>query len=268
MPIMRSILEVLILTYLIYKALYYLRGTRGSYVLAGILIMLLTLTILAPLLKFEVIAWLLENASTITAFALVVIFQPELRRAFAQLGSYAFWQSGRQREVLSEIAIAAADMSRIKCGAIIVLVRKIQMKAIVDDSVKLDIRVSAIVLESIFFPNSPMHDGAVVIDEDRIIAARAILPLTRVENAKRSWGTRHRAAIGITEESDAVALVVSEETGKISVAFGGRLRRDIPVAVLEEYLRGLMTQGCNEPELASNLRLPPLEEGLLTREEI
>jgi len=251
----RSVVEIAILSFLIYKALYYLRGARGSYVLAGMIIVLVVLTVLSTRLKLEVITWLLGVFWVSFAPAVIIIFQPELRRAFAQLGSYTFFQGRRRREVIGELVTAAQNMSKRHCGALIVVERRIGMQAIVDDSVKLDIKVNSMVLESIFFPNSPLHDGAVIIRDGRIIAARAILPLTRSENISRRLGTRHRAALGISEETDAVVIVVSEETGIVSIACRNSLYRDLSISEVESYLEKLLILEQDETDLAETVQM-------------
>ncbi|WP_176012376.1 diadenylate cyclase CdaA [Victivallis sp. Marseille-Q1083] len=233
-------LEVFIIFYIIYVTLHYLRGTRGSNVLAGIVVVLLLLTILSDWAKFEVINYLLNGVWSLLAVALIVIFQPELRRAFAQVGSYAFLKRSRKKETITELVAAVLNMSRRRTGAIIVIERKIGMRSIVEDAVKLDIKLNALIIESIFYPNSPLHDGAVIIRNDRIVAARAILPLSRDDNISRTMGTRHRAAIGITEETDAVVVVVSEETGNISIACRGVIHRDITADNLQKRLNDLL----------------------------
>ena len=233
-------LEVFILAFIFYKILYYLRGTRGSNILAGMLIALLILTAGADFMKFEVLSWALSGLWTLLATAMIVIFQPELRRAFAQLGSMSFRQEDRKKEVITEITTAVLNMANRKIGALMVIERKIGMRAIVEDAVKLDVKVNSMILESIFYPNSPLHDGAIIIKNDRIIAAHAILPLSRDESFTKSLGTRHRAAVGITEETDAVVVVVSEENGNISVACRGSIRYDVKVDKLLRYLSSLM----------------------------
>ena len=233
-------LEVFILAFIFYKILYYLRGTRGSNILAGMFIVLLILTAGADFMKFEVLSWALSGLWTLLATAMIVIFQPELRRAFAQLGSMSFRQEDRKKEVITEITTAVLNMANRKIGALMVIERKIGMRAIVEDAIKLDIKVNSMILESIFYPNSPLHDGAIIIKNDRIIAAHAILPLSRDENFTKSLGTRHRAAVGITEETDAVVVVVSEENGNISVACRGSIRYDVKVDKLLRYLSALL----------------------------
>lgn len=239
--------EIGILAFLIYEVLYFLRGSRGVYVLTGVIVALIGLSLLAEWLNFEVIGRLISESGVVLAVAIVVIFQPELRRAFARLGSYTFLRGKRRREIISEVVAAAMDMSRRKCGALIVLERRIGMRALEEDAVRLDIKVNALVLESIFYPNSPLHDGAVIIRDNRIVAARVILPLTRNgEMLSKRLGTRHRAALGVSEETDAVVVVVSEETGIISICAGGILKRDLPPDQLENYLSELMSQSRTE----------------------
>ena len=238
---LRPTVEILLLSLLIYIALYYMRGTRGVNILAGLILILILMTLASVALKFEVIAWMLKGFWTIFAITLIVIFQPELRRAFAQLGSPLMFQHrSRREEAIVEVVSAVLNMSRQKTGAIIVFERKIGMRAIVEDSVKLDCRLDSFLLESIFYPNSPLHDGAIIVRDGRIVAARCILPLSRNEELLRNLGTRHRAAVGITEETDAVAVVVSEETGIISIACQGSIRRNIQAGKLRRYLVSLV----------------------------
>lgn len=255
---LKMALEVFILTVVIYKTLYYLRGARGASVLAGITILLLVLTWLSKQLRLDVINWLLTGIWGTLGAAMVIIFQPELRRAFAQLGSFSFSQGKRRREVITEIVTAAANMARRKCGALMVIERRIGMQNLIDDSVRLDIKVNSMVLESIFFPNSPLHDGAVIIRDDRIVAARAILPLTRSQSISVRLGTRHRASLGISEETDAVTVVVSEETGAISVACRGALHRDLSQDELANYLEKLIILEQDDSDLAETVQM--LEE--------
>ena len=261
---LKMVLEILILTVVIYKTLHYLRGARGASVLAGITILLLVLTWLSKQLRLDVLNWLLTGIWGTVGAAVVIIFQPELRRAFAQLGSFSFFKGKRQREVLTEIVNAATNMARRKCGALMVIERRIGLQNLVDDSVKLDIKVNAMILESIFYPNSPLHDGAVIIRDDRIVAARAILPLTRAENISIRLGTRHRASLGISEETDAVTVVVSEETGAISVACRGVLYRDLSPEELANYLEKLVILEQDDADLAETVQM--LEEQADRRE--
>lgn len=239
---LKAALQVAILFIVINQVLYYLRNTRGSLVLSGVLIGLIALTIGAKRLGLEVINYILSNLYGSAMLALIIVFQPELRRALAQLGSLVVREGRKRREFIGELVAAVRDMSLRKCGALIVVERRMKLQTLIDDSIPLDIKVNSLILESIFYPNSPLHDGAVIIRDDRILAARVILPLTRTEHISRSLGTRHRAALGISEESDAVSVTVSEETGAISVACRGDFHRDLTIPVLEQLLEQLIVQ--------------------------
>ena len=251
----RPFLEVAILWVMIYFCLFFLRGTRGANILAGIIIILIVLQIIVDVLNFEVIRLLLEKLWSIIAFVIVVIFHPELRSAFAQLGSATPFTSGklRKQEALSEVVQAITSMARQKVGALIVFERQISMRTIVNSAIRVESRISRQLLESIFYPNSPLHDGAVIIKDETVIAAHAILPLSQDESLVKTLGTRHRAAIGITEESDAVVVVVSEETGIISIACKGRMRRQIKPDKLQRFLEGLLLTGEKENSLQAIL---------------
>ncbi len=231
------VVEVLILYFVIYRLLYFLRRSRGVSVLVGLLGLLL-LSVVFDKLGFKVITWLMSSLAPILGIALVIIFQPELRRAFAQLGSFSSSSSRRKQELVSEVVTAAERMSKCKCGALIVFERKIGLQALFDDALPVDMKLNSAVLESIFFPNSPMHDGAAIVRGDRIVATRTMLPLTKIANSR--LGTRHRAAVGISEETDAVALIVSEESGSVSIACHGALYRDLSEETLRNYLESLL----------------------------
>ena len=253
-PILKMIAEIGILSLAIYGVLYYLRSTRGSFVLFGIVALWLLFSLAATFLKMNVISNILGITGQSLLVVLVVLFQPELRRLLAQIGSYTVRQGRRRREMIGEIVTATCDMAHRKCGALIVIERRIHMQTLADDAVALDDKVNALLLESIFYPNSPLHDGAVVIRGDRIIAARAILPLTRSKDVSPQLGTRHRAALGISEDSDAVIVVVSEETGTISIALRGMLHRDLEAESLRSMLVKLLVER-DEDEFSETAKL-------------
>ena len=239
--VVRAVLEFSLIFFFIYKILYYMRGTRSLYVLVGIIGASLIFRVISGVMELEVIKWLLDKALELLAFASIVIFQQELRRAFAQLGSYTFGRDKRKQATIHELMTAVNAMASRKIGALIVIERRIKIGGIERDAVKLDCKLSALLLQSIFYPNSPLHDGAVIVREDTIVAARAILPLSRDANISRTMGTRHRAALGITEEADCVVLVVSEETGGISIACQGEIKRELSSKDMEEELNNLLT---------------------------
>ena len=253
-PVLWAIAEIGILSIAIYGVLYYLRSTRGSFVLFGIVALWALFSLAAKCLGMKVISHILGITGGSLLVVLVILFQPELRRLLAQIGSYTVWQGRRRREMIGEIVTAACDMAHRKCGALIVIERRIHLQTLADDAVALDDRVNSLLLESIFYPNSPRHDGAVVIRGDRIIAARAILPLTRSKDVSPQLGTRHRAALGISEDSDAVIVVVSEETGTISIALRGVLHRDLHVDSLRDMLVKLLVER-DEDEFSETAKL-------------
>ena len=224
-------LDFVIIWAMIYWVLYFLRGTRSANVLFGVISILLLATIAVNFFeKLTVLRYLLmECLVPVLGTAILVIFQPEFRRAFAQAGSI-FVSNRTSKETIDQVVEAAAQLSTTRTGAIIVFERNIGLTDTTRSAVSLDARVDSLLLQSIFYPNSPLHDCAVVIGKNnRIVAAHAVLPLAEEDffvNGKR-LGTRHRAAAGISQETDAVAVVVSEETGQISIAMKGRLLRGL-----------------------------------------
>ena len=265
---LRVLIQIGILFLLIYAVLYYLRSTRGAMVIAGLFILGLFLAIAAKndFLGLEVLAYILDMFGNSLFIAILIIFQPELRRALAQLGSYIARKGKQRREVVAEIISAVSAMSKRKCGALIVVERRFNLQTLIDDSIPLEIKINALVLESIFFPNSPLHDGAVIIRNNRIVAARAILPLTRAEHVSRHLGTRHRAALGVSEESDAVTIVVSEESGFISLAYRGIFHRDLSPAELEDMLEQLVVMK-DDGELNETVQMIEEQESAPVEEE-
>ncbi len=252
MRIAAVIADFAIITVLIYGLLYFLRGTRSANVLFGITAFLVISALMANLLHLTVIETLLSGLWPILGTAIIVIFQPEIRRFFAEAGTMFANTTKWKRETsdsqivetVTEVVNAAVQMSAARTGALIVFERKIGLQSLVKTSIQLDVRVSSLLLQSIFFKNSPLHDCSVIIRGNKIVAARAVLPLTQEDpqNPARRLGTRHRAAVGITEETDAVALVVSEETGTISVARKGRLIRNCTGEELNNLLNTLLLE--------------------------
>lgn len=253
-PVLQGVVEVGILFLAIYGVLYYLRSSRGSLVLLGLFILWAIFALAAKLFSLNVISYILDTIGSMLVVVLFILFQPELRRALAQIGSYTVWQGRRRREMIGEIVSAACAMSRRKCGALIVIERRIHLQTLIDDAVALDNKVNSLLLESIFYPNAPLHDGAVIIRGDRIVAARAILPLTRSKELSPQLGTRHRAALGISEESDSITVVVSEETGALSIAQRGTLHRDLDGDGLRRLLEALLVDK-DEEEFSETAKL-------------
>ena len=236
--------DFVIIWAMIYWVLYFLRGTRSANVLFGVIAIFLTATIVVDHVeRLTVLRFLLmECLMPVLGIAILVIFQPEFRRAFAQAGSI-FVSNRTGRETIDQVTEAAAQLSTTRTGAIIVFERNIGLTDTTRSAVSLDARVDSLLIQSIFYPNSPLHDCAVVIGKNnRIVAAHAVLPLAEEDffvNGKR-LGTRHRAAVGISQETDAVAVVISEETGLISIAKKGRLIRGLKPEELRFQLRTIL----------------------------
>jgi diadenylate cyclase len=236
----RDAIEIIVVAYGVYRLLLLLHGTRAVQMLIGIVVLVLTYA-LAWVFKFTMITYLLGIVFTYGAFAALVIFQPELRAALAHLGQSRvtrFFRRMEVSEVAEEVADAVERLSRSGIGCIIALEREIALGDYVTSGKPMQAKVSADLLATIFTPYSPLHDGAVIIRGDTIVGAGCILPLSQSQNLDRTLGTRHRAALGLSEESDALVIVVSEETAQISVAEDGRLMRGITAVQLREIIAG------------------------------
>jgi diadenylate cyclase len=237
-------IEILLLAVSIYYGYLYFRGTRGAKVFTGLAILFIFLTLVSQILNLTVISWLLRSLTAFIAVALVVIFQPELRRALAELGSNHFFSSARQnRETIDVVADAVFELANKQLGALIAIERDTGIRSFAESGVNLDCEISQELLLTIFFPKTPLHDGGIIIRDDRIIAAACIFPVSQREDLDRTFGLRHRAGLGITEESDAIAIVVSEETGNISVCHRGKIERGFKPGNLEKRLAELLLRG-------------------------
>ena len=237
----REAFEILVLAIVIYFVLRFIRGTRGARVLIGLVSLLLLLTLISQLFHMEVIGWLLGHFLTFIVVALVVIFQPELRRALAEVGAQPiFFFTSQERAVVDALVRSALGFSSRRVGALIAVEREVGLRTAAEGGALLDARLSHELLDQIFFSNSPLHDGGVIVRNDRVLAAACIFPLTQRTDLAASVGTRHRAALGLAEDTDAVALVVSEETGKISVACQGKFHQNLDGDQLRELLMKLL----------------------------
>ena len=229
--------DIVIVAALIYQFLLIIRGRRAAHVLLGLCVLVLIYGVSAWA-KLELLRTILATLAPYTPIALIVMFQTELRRALARLGRRPFLGISQleRRELTQEVVLAIGRMSQNKIGALIVLERKIGLRTFIESGVNLDAAVSRDLLCAIFYPGGALHDGAVIIQGDRVAAAACFLPLTTNPLLVTELGTRHRAAIGISEESDCVAVVVSEETGKVSVAVFGEIEIDVPLERVEHLL--------------------------------
>jgi diadenylate cyclase len=234
-------IEILLLAGGIYYGYLYFRGTRGAKVLTGLAILFITLTLVSQVLNLTVISWLLRSLTAFIAIALVVIFQPELRRALAELGSSHFFSSASQKkETIDIITDAIFELSSKQIGALIAIERDTAIRSFAESGVNIDCEMSQELLLTVFYPKTPLHDGGVIIRNDRIIAAACIFPVSQREDLDRTMGLRHRAALGITEESDAIAIIVSEETGNISLCHRGKIERGFKPGQFEKRLSELL----------------------------
>jgi len=240
---LRDALDVLIVAFVMYRALLLIRGTRAVRIAIG-LALVTGVYALARLLELRTVDWVLSNVFTYIVFAVIVLFQSELRRALAGIGRTPFFR-GLTRPIpklpFENVISAATAMAGERRGALIVFERGVGLRNYVDQGIPLDAVISYDLLFSIFHNENPLHDGAVIVQGDRLAAASCFLPLTTNPRLSRDLGSRHRAAIGISEETDAVALVVSEETGTISLAVNGRVTRRLDAATLRLRLAELLT---------------------------
>ncbi|HOB19424.1 MAG TPA: diadenylate cyclase CdaA [Candidatus Atribacteria bacterium] len=241
--VIRHIIDIAIVAYVLYRLMLLIRETRAEQVLKGLAILLMA-TKLSEILQFYTIYWILKNTVTVGVIALLIVFQPELRRALEQIGRGQLFDKSLfinddkdSSVIINEISKAVLNMAKANIGALIVIERKTGLNDYLETGVRLDAELSGPLLENIFVPNTPLHDGAVIIRGSRIAAAGCFLPLTENPNLSKQLGTRHRAALGISENSDAVAIVVSEETGIISMANNGKLTRYLDSKGLKDMLQ-------------------------------
>jgi diadenylate cyclase len=243
-------LDVLIVTFLLYKLFTMMRGTRAVHMFFG-LMGLFVLSVVAQWANLMALNWIISNLRTVWVIAFVIIFQPELRRALASLGQHRFLSrffTVEEAGVVPELVRGVSRLAEKGIGALVVLEKDVGLKNYIETGTKIDARVTAELLETIFSPTTPLHDGAVIIQSDRVAAAGCILPLTQDARISVSLGTRHRAALGLAEETDALVIVVSEETQTISFATSGKLTRKIDVNTLRAEL--LKTFGLAHEEKA------------------
>lgn len=249
----RDIIDILLVAILIYNVIRMLRGTRAEQLSKGI-IFLLVLTEVSNRLEIYTVNWILTNLMTLGMVAILIVFQPELRRGLEYLGRSSTFHktigsNGKHKsKVVGEISAAVASLSRQKIGALIVMEKQTGLNEIAATGTPVDGYVTTGLLINIFIPNTPLHDGAVIIKDDRIVAAACFLPLSDNQGISKELGTRHRAAIGMSEKSDSLSIIVSEETGSISIAENGKISRHLDIPTLEDILQELY-----DPNMDKNL---------------
>jgi len=253
--IWRPMVEIMILAVGIYYAFIFVRGTRGAPVVTGFFVLLLALTLVTSVLQLEVLTWILRTFFAFFAVAVLVLFQPELRRLLAKLGNLPLFNTARkERENIEMIIQTVERLSEARIGALIAIERSNRLEEFVEPGVRVDCEATPEMIETIFFPNNAIHDGGLIVRGGRILQAACIFPLTRRQDLNKSLGTRHRAAIGISEETDAVVVVVSEETGAISYAFKGELVRGVNIENLRAFLTTVFVRTDNSRGVVRSLK--------------
>lgn len=236
-----SVLDILVVSYIFYKAYMLIRETRAVQLLKGILLILLLMPV-SNFLHLTMLYWILQRTITIGVLSIIIIFQPEIRRALEHLGRSAFndvhilENKEKMEEVITQIVNAVYNLAKTRTGALIVIEQRTKLEDIMSTGTKIEGIVSSAILENIFVVNTPLHDGATIIRNDRILAAGCFLPLSANYDVSKKLGTRHRAALGISENSDALVIVVSEETGVVSLAINGKLTRGYTKDKLKDIL--------------------------------
>ncbi|HMK28202.1 MAG TPA: diadenylate cyclase CdaA [Terriglobales bacterium] len=256
-----SVIDILLVTVLIYEFLVLIKGTRAVPVLVGVGFVALAFY-LAHAAELRAVNFLVGNLLPYAIFALIVVFQNEIRHALAKIGRKLTFSRSNQgmAEAYDDIVLAANLFSQSQTGALVVIEREIGLRTYIESGVPLDAKLSYDLLATIFRPSAPLHDGAVIVQKDRIAAAACFLPLSMNPVLSTQMGTRHRAGIGITEETDAVAVIVSEETGAISLAVAGNVERDLTVEYLRERLGELLRRYVPPVALPAPLIRPEAEE--------
>ncbi|AGY76109.1 MULTISPECIES: diadenylate cyclase CdaA [Clostridium] len=240
-----SVMDILVVSYILYKGYMLIKETRAEQLLKGIILIIFLIPI-SSFFNLTMLNWILTKTLTIGVLSIVIIFQPEIRRALEQLGRTAFndkhilEDEETMEKVITEITNSVGNLSESKTGALIVIEQVTGLGDIINTGTKIDALVSSALLENIFVVNTPLHDGATVIRNNRIVSAGCFLPLTSNNDLNKKLGTRHRAAIGISENSDALIIVVSEETGTISLAMNGKITRNYTKDRLKKVLINIM----------------------------
>ncbi len=234
-----DIIDIIIVAFLFYQFFKFIKGTKATQILFG-LILFFIISFFARWFNLRALTWIMNSILAVWVVAFVILFQPEIRNALARIGRQRplkFFLKVEELPIIEEITNAVKKLSEQKCGALIVIQKEIGLKDIIETGVKIDASVNSTLLQTIFFPDAPLHDGACIIQGDKIVAAGCILPLSEDPDLGGRFGLRHRAALGVAEHSDAFCIVVSEETGKVSFAYKGKLVTKVSIAVLNRTLK-------------------------------
>ena len=236
--------DIGIITFLIYRLLQILRGSRAMQMIIGLAV-ILVVYVSSRALGLFTLNWIIDNFLGSIILVIIVIFQSDIRRALTQVGTAPLFGAAermvqRCEDIIEEVAQAAIDLAAKRVGGLIILQREVGLNEYMEIGTRLDARVSRELVESVFLPHSPIHDGALVIQKGRVMAVRCFLPLSTNPNLKKSWGTRHRAALGVIEETDAIVVVISEQEGAVALIVGGNVTENIDGARLRSALRELI----------------------------
>ena len=237
-----DIVDIVLVALLLYEFFRFVKGTKATPILVGLAFFFIV-SFIARWLDLMAFSWIMRSILAVWVVAFVIVFQPEIRNVLARIGkqrSIKFFLKVEESPVIDEIVDAIRKMSEDKIGALILIEKSIGLKDIIETGVKVDAQVNSSLLRTIFFPDTPLHDGACVIQGDILVAASCVLPLSENPDLSGQYGLRHRAALGISEQSDAICLVVSEETGKISFAYKGKLVTKVEIAILKRSLETIL----------------------------
>lgn len=237
-----DIIDIIIVAFLIYQFFKFIKGTKATPILVG-LFLFFAISFIARWFNLRALSWIISSILAVWVVAFVIVFQPEIRNALARIGRQRplkFFLKVEESPIIDEVIDAVKKLSEEKIGALIVLQKNIGLKDIIETGVIIDAQISSTLLQSLFFPDAPLHDGACIIQGDKICAAGCILPLSEEPTLSGRFGLRHRAALGLSEHTDALCIVVSEETGKISFAYKGKLLTKIEIKVLSKSLKSIL----------------------------
>jgi diadenylate cyclase len=239
----QDLVDIILMSIIVYRLLLLIKGTKAAHMLMGLGVLLMA-SMLSRYFELYTVDWLIQSFWAQIVIAIIILFQPEIRRALAQMGETKLFRtltSAEELKSLEEVVRAAIALANRKMGALIAIERETSLKDFIEIGTPLDAKVTHELLLSIFHPTSPIHDGAVVIRGNRIVAAGCFLPITMGPDISKALGTRHRAGIGLSEETDAVVIIVSEETGIVSMAIGGKMESPVDMGTLRDILTDLFT---------------------------
>ncbi|EDM26725.1 hypothetical protein LNTAR_18800 [Lentisphaera araneosa HTCC2155] len=261
--------EIALLSIVIYTVLLFIKGTRAAPILAGAAFIFLISWLISAVLDLAVLGWITAQISTLVAFLAIIIFQPEIRRAFAELGKGRLKSSNqaRTKEIIQMINESAHYLAERKIGALIAIERNIGMRFLMESGVQVEADLTKELLCTIFYPNTPLHDGGVVISGDKIKASACFFPLSQDDGIIKSLGSRHRAGVGVTEETDCVCIIVSEETGGISIAYRGRLARGVDEQRLLRHLNNFLLNSSDNKNFSVSDNVERFKKAVTQAEE-